>query len=294
MGRTSVGPLRTERLRRRPAAWPAAGRLLLVFAHPDDESFFTAGTVARHVATGGDAVLVSATRGERGSQPVPPVCPQAELGRVRSRELRAACRVMGVRRLTFLGYEDGTLGELDGPDADEATRRVAGVMARYRPQAVVTFGPEGVYRHPDHVAVHRFTVEAFNRVFGGAEEGGDGNPRLWYVALSSAFWRYRPHDWVAAANEEAGREPSRRPLVPGEPEAAIDITATLGTKMAALLAHRSQRHNVERAFGGHYDFAARAPASPDALTVLGREFFTLARGPRPAYLLEDSLLDPGL
>lgn len=272
----------TQVLTRRPAVREAAGRLLLVFAHPDDESFFTAGTVARHVAAGGRAALISATRGERGSQPDPPVCDPADLGRVRAGELRQACRAMGVSRLTFLGYVDQGLASAD---PKEASARVARVMVSYRPDAVVTFGPEGIYQHPDHVAIHHLTVAAFDRVWGGA--GGDAGgspsrpgPRLWYVALPSAFWRYRRDDWVAA-----GRDTEL-------PEAAIDIRGVLDRKIAALLAHRSQRHNVERTFGRFYDLALGRPRDPEALETMGREFFTLARGPRPRHVLEDSLVEP--
>jgi len=207
--------------------------LLLVFAHPDDEAFFAAGTVARHVREGGEAALVCATPGDRGSQPDPPVCLPAELGRVRTAELRRACRTMGVGQLTLLGYGDGRLAEAD---PEEAAGRIARVMARYRPAAVVTFGPEGIYRHPDHMAIHRFTLEAFRQA---APEGA----RLWYVALAPA-------------------------------EAVIDITTTLETKMETLLCHRSQRHNVERAFGALYDFDRRTIAGPEARAFLEREYFT--------------------
>ncbi len=299
----------TQVLTRRPAVREAAGRLLLVFAHPDDESFFTAGTVARHVAAGGRAALVSATRGERGSQPNPPVCDPADLGRVRSGELRQACRAMGVSRLTFLGYVDQGLASAD---PKEASARVARVMASYRPDAVVTFGPEGIYQHPDHVAIHHLAVAAFDRVWGGAGgSAGRPAPRLWYVAPSSAFWRYRRDDWVAAGRDTGGAgettdngevgdhgagsgrlAPSRRPIEPGLPEAAIDIRGVLDRKIAALLAHRSQRHNVERTFGRFYDLALGRPKDPEALEKMGREFFSLARGPRPRHVLEDGLAEP--
>ncbi len=305
--------LRSRDVRARPRSRDP-GRLLLVFTHPDDESFFTAGTVARHVAGGGEALVVSATRGERGSQPSVPVCPPSELGRVRARELGAACRIMGARGPVFLGYPDRALAEAD---AGEAVARIGRIMARFRPDAVVTFGPDGIYGHPDHVAIHALTLRAYDRVLGRTDrEAGGREPRLWYAALPSAVWRYRPHDWTAAARQEGpgpgpeggaspprGRlaaeqglpatAPVRIPVSPGQPEAAIDISSTLETKMAALLSHRTQRHNVERAYGGLYDFERGAPTGPEAAAVLSREYFTLARGPRPSFVLEESLLEPG-
>lgn len=265
-------------------------RLLLVFAHPDDESFFTAGTVARHVAAGGRARLLCATKGEHGSQPVPPVCPPSRLGRVRAAELRKAGRIMGVESVSFLGYEDGKLA---GADFEEAVARIAREIRAFSPEAVVTFGPGGLYGHPDHVAISRMATEAFDR----AGPLAAARARLWYVALSSAFWRYRPHDWVAAAGpgdrvDDEADSGRRLPVAEGAPEAAIDILPVLETKMEALLAHRTQRHNVERALGRLYDFEDRKLAGPEAAAVLGREHFTLARGPRPAAILVDSLLGP--
>jgi LmbE family N-acetylglucosaminyl deacetylase len=200
---------------------------------------------------------------------------------------------MGVSRLTFLGYVDQGLASAD---PKEASARVARVMASYRPDAVVTFGPEGIYQHPDHVAIHHLPVEAFARVWGGADGGASRPaPRLWYVALPSAFWRYRRDDWVAAGRDTGGAgetTSSRRPIEPGLPEAAIDIRGVLDRKIAALLAHRSQRHNVERTFGRFYDLALGRPKDPEALETMGREFFTLARGPRPRHVLEDGLVEP--
>jgi len=250
--RTGAGPGRPSSV--------CPGRLLLVFAHPDDEAFFTAGTVARHVREGGEAALVCATPGDRGSQPDPPVCLPAELGRVRTAELRRACRTMGVGQLTLLGYGDGRLAEAA---PEEAAGRIARVMARYRPSTVVTFGPEGIYRHPDHMAIHRFTLEAFRQA---APEGA----RLWYVALASAFWR---HD----AREPVGGAPESSASLGGEgtpAEAVIDIATTLETKMETLLCHRTQRHNVERAFGALYDFNRGTVAGPEARAFLEREYFT--------------------
>jgi LmbE family N-acetylglucosaminyl deacetylase len=270
---------------------------LLVLAHPDDESFFAAGTVARHVADGGEAALVCATRGERGSQPDPPVCDPADLGRVRARELRRACRIIGVSRLSFLGYPDQGLA---AANPEEATERLTLIMRAYHPDATVTFGPEGIYHHPDHVAIHHFTVAAFDRIWRHPAK----KARLWFVAPPSAFWRYRVDDWVVAGEDAGGRRgdpaPSPppldpltaggRPLEPGRSEAAIGIEGFLQRKIAALLAHRTQRHNVERTFGRFYDLAQGGPPRPEVRMTLGTEFFALGRGPRPPYVLEDSLI----
>lgn len=259
------------------------GRLLFIFAHPDDEAFLAGGTIARHIAEGGRVSLVCATRGERGSQPATPVCPPDLLGEVRQRELEDSCAVLGIDRLELLGYGDRRVAEAD---FNLTAARIARSISETDPAAVVTFGPDGVSGHRDHVAVHHLTVAAFALVFGPDREPGRGShvsghiPRLWFLAPFSAFWRFGP---------------------PGEggPEASIDISEHLTTKLRALLCHRSQRHNVDRVFGRFYDLERLRPRdrvpeepaeSPPAVTLLSREHFNLARGPRPRRRLEASLL----
>src|SRR5215471_4719964 len=133
-------------------------KLMAVLAHPDDESLGFGGTLAKYAAEGVETYLVTATRGERGrfgsqgkrGDP-------AEVGRIREAELRAAAAVLGVCDLTILGYADG------GVDQEDATRvigEIATHIRRVRPQVVVTFGPEGAYGHPDHIAVSQFTTAA--------------------------------------------------------------------------------------------------------------------------------------
>jgi len=133
-------------------------KLMCVLAHPDDESLGTGGILAKYVAEGIEAELVVATRGERGwtghasEYPGP-----AELGRIREAELRAAMGELGVRGLSLLPYIDG---DLDQADPAEATARIAHELRRFRPDVVVTFGPDGAYGHPDHIAISQLTTAA--------------------------------------------------------------------------------------------------------------------------------------
>ena len=146
-------------------------RLLAVLAHPDDETFLCGGTLARYASEGVRVSLVCATLGEAGEINDPSLARRDNMGEVRERELRAACRVLGVRDLVVLGYRDsGMDGAEDNqhPDAfsradpDEVAVRVAEVMRRLRPQVVLTFDPNGGYGHPDHVAAHKAAVDAFS------------------------------------------------------------------------------------------------------------------------------------
>src|SRR5215472_1539224 len=133
-------------------------KLLAVLAHPDDESLGFGGTLARYADEGIETYLVTATRGEAGrfgslGKSGDPV----EVGRVREAELRAAAAVLGVREVSILGYPDG------GVDRVPATIAIGAIVAhirRIRPDVIVTFGPDGAYGHPDHIAVSQFTTAA--------------------------------------------------------------------------------------------------------------------------------------
>ena len=125
--------------------------LLGVLAHPDDESLGFGGTLAKYAAEGVETYLVTATRGERGrfgshgkrGDPV-------EVGRVREAELRAAAAVLGIREVSILGYPDGAVDQVA---AATAIRAIVSHIRRIRPDVIVTFGPEGAYGHPDHIAI---------------------------------------------------------------------------------------------------------------------------------------------
>lgn len=130
--------------------------VLAVFAHPDDESLVAGGTLAACAAAGVRVDILSMTRGEAG-----PICAggadRALLGAVRAFELDEAGRALGAQTTTCLEYPDGELGDVDG---DDAAAEVARHIARRRPDAVITFGAEGLYWHPDHIAVHAIVHRA--------------------------------------------------------------------------------------------------------------------------------------
>jgi LmbE family N-acetylglucosaminyl deacetylase len=136
-------------------------KLMAVLAHPDDESLGMGGTLARYAGEGIETYLVTATLGQsgrfRGISPGPGHPGAEELGRIRERELRAAAAVLGVREVALLGYHDQ---QLDRADPREVIGRIASHIRRLRPQVVVTFGADGGYGHPDHVAISQFTLAA--------------------------------------------------------------------------------------------------------------------------------------
>lgn len=133
-------------------------KLLCVTAHPDDESLGIGGALARYASEGIETYLVTATRGERGRFGDQGHQPGLDVvGRTREAELRRAASVLGVKELQLLGYCDR---DLDQADPDEVVGKIVCHVRRLKPDVVITFGPEGGYGHPDHIAISQFTTSA--------------------------------------------------------------------------------------------------------------------------------------
>jgi LmbE family N-acetylglucosaminyl deacetylase len=172
-------------------------RLMAVLAHPDDESLGVGGTLAKYAAEGVETVLVTATLGQRGRYrghpPGHDLHPgMAALGGIREAELRAAAAELGVREVILLGYADQ---ELDRADAREALARIAQAIRRTRPHVVVTFGPDGGYGHPDHVAISQLTTAAIVAAADVSFTAGQeltlephGVSKLYFMAMAEPAW----------------------------------------------------------------------------------------------------------
>ena len=133
-------------------------RLMCVLAHPDDESLGNGGILAKYAAEGIETSLVTATRGERGWFGSQEEFPGLEaLGKIREAELYAAAEVLGLCSVDFLDYIDG---DLDQAPPQEAIAKIVGHLRLLKPQVVLTFGPDGSYGHPDHIAISQFTTAA--------------------------------------------------------------------------------------------------------------------------------------
>ena len=131
--------------------------LMAVFAHPDDEAFGTGGTLSKYAAEGCDVHLVTATRGEAGEIAEQDMATSADLPYVREQELRCACEIYGIHPPRFLDYADGLLPLIH---PGQAVGKVVRLIRELRPQVMITFGPEGIYGHYDHIAVHRWVTIA--------------------------------------------------------------------------------------------------------------------------------------
>ena len=169
--------------------------LLCILAHPDDESMGTGGLLAKYAAEGIQTSLVVATRGERGWQGTWPGSPAENpgitaLGELREVELAAAAQVLGLAAVHYLDYVDG---ELDQADPTEIIGRLVTHVRKIRPSVVVTFGPDGNYGHPDHIAISQFTTAALVCAADVAYGDPEGLtpyrvPKLYYFVDTEGMW----------------------------------------------------------------------------------------------------------
>lgn len=177
-------------------------KILAVFAHPDDETFGTGGTLAYYAHNGVEVHLVCGTRGEVGEVDPGMLKPGQTIGELREHELRCAAGILGLTSVHFLGYRDSGMAgteENKHPNAfsaqplEKVSRQIVDIIRELQPEVVVTFDPNGGYKHPDHIMAHRAAVEAFDRA--GDTNYKDGlatyHPqRLYYATFPNRFMKF--------------------------------------------------------------------------------------------------------
>lgn len=206
--------------------------VLMVWAHPDDEAFGPAGLVRSLHERGVRLVMVTATCGEAGNLGNPPRATRETLGKVRAEELRLSARILGIDELLLWDYPDGRVQHVNH---SRFRQRLLKLFAAERPSAVLTFGPDGVYGHPDHIAVSTLTTQAFAQYLAAnpAQE-----PRLYYVTADPDQERLPPN---AAGSDDAPP--------PSPPTTVVDVADFAEIKRQALAAHASQHADWERVLG---------------------------------------------
>ena len=264
-------------------------RLLALFAHPDDEAFPVGGALAAHAGRGVAIRLVTTTSGEEGEIRQEGAATRETLPKIRRIELACAVRALGLAEHEVLGYRDSGMDNSpsnDHPNAyvnapsDEVVERFVAEIRGFRPQVVLTFGPDGLYGHPDHIAVCRHATDAFHlasqpeafphqldqglaphrpdRLFYGVRPKGFRT--MWAIKLRGAgvdFPLPTPH-------QEAQGVP------PEDIHLELDVGDDLEAKMACILCHRTQ---VAPDWPYH-----RVPREVTA-SILGREFYIRAFPP---------------
>ncbi|MBN1964353.1 MAG: PIG-L family deacetylase [Anaerolineae bacterium] len=171
---------------------PPNRRLLISYAHPDDETFGLGGAILRYAEAGVQVDLICATNGELGTVDPAYLAGYDSIADLRLAELHCAAEQLKLHEVVTFGYRDsGMMGTADNhhPDAlwhaeqDDVTRRVTEIIRRVRPQVVVTFDPYGGYGHPDHIAIHRATVQAFDAA---------GDPARYPEQIADGLEPYQP------------------------------------------------------------------------------------------------------
>jgi LmbE family N-acetylglucosaminyl deacetylase len=245
-------------------------RLMAVLAHPDDESLGVGGTLRRYVAEGIGTAVVTATLGQVGWPGDPAANPgPAALGRLREGELRAAIEVLGVDELHLLGYMDGALDQVDPA---EATERITRLLRTYCPDVVITFGPEGAYGHPDHIAICQLTTTA---VLAAADpqtypaQVADGlEPhtvaKLYYMAPTRSLMRAYQDAFGDLVMQLDGERRSFDGWDDWGISCRLDVRAYAESHWRAIFCHRSQLPTYDR-------LTALNEAARDA--VLGSETY---------------------
>jgi N-acetyl-1-D-myo-inositol-2-amino-2-deoxy-alpha-D-glucopyranoside deacetylase len=268
-------------------------RLLLVHAHPDDESIATGATMAKYAAEGAGVTLVTCTLGELG-EIIPPelahLAADADggLGEYRIGELAAACAALGVTDHRFLGgpgrwRDSGMMGlpSNDAPDCfwqadvDEAAGELLGVVREVRPQVLVSYDDNGFYGHPDHIQAHRVAWRAFELADGAiAKFYATAVPRSVLAGAIEAM-RDRPPGGSSPGGADFSQVESVDDLPFGVPDEVvtteIDATTYLDQKLAAMRAHATQIAVDSPFFAFSDNVGQRA---------FGRECYTLLAGPR--------------
>jgi LmbE family N-acetylglucosaminyl deacetylase len=231
---------------------------MAVLAHPDDESLGAGGTLARYAAEGVEVFLLTATRGESGryfghgredeQHPGP-----SALGNVREAELRAAARVLGVREVSLLGYRDQ---HLDRADPREAAGRIAAHLRRVRPDVVLTFGPEGAYGHPDHIAISQLTTAALVAAADATfvvDDAPASAPhavsKLYHIAWPRSTWAAYEAAVRTLSSTVDGVERHALPWPDWAITSVIDTRDMWPTVWAAVSCHESQLAAYERLKG---------------------------------------------
>jgi len=208
-------------------------RLLCVLAHPDDESLGTGGTLAKYAAEGVETYVITATRGERGRFGDGAERPAADvIGHTREAELRAAAAELGVHEVTVLGYPDG---ELDTVEASAAQAVIAGHLRRIQPHVVITFGSEGAYGHPDHVAISQLTTAAIVRAADRWQVA-----KLYYIAWSAGVWRAYETALKKLTSTVDGVERQVIPAPDWSITTRIDTSQVWSTVWRGVQCHRTQ------------------------------------------------------
>lgn len=231
--------------------------ILFILAHPDDESFLPAGTIAKYARQGVRVIHICATRGESGHYrgTKHQIAPDA-LKMIRCQELEHACKILGVADYFVLDYPDGHLTDLAPA---EPIRHLVTFIRREKPDLVITFDVTGITHHTDHTTIHYWVTEAFQMAGNPDYEAGGEEPftpaKLYYLTVPSHHL-----DSISDAG-------IMKKYIDGKISTAINVQSCMEEKRKAIECHHSQCHSIQKIF----KFAGGADELDD------HEYYILAR-----------------
>ena len=212
------------------------GTILGIWAHPDDETYLTAGLMAQAARDGRRVVCVTATRGEGGSMDEER-WPSATMGEVREAELMRSFEILGVTEHHWLDLPDI---DMDTPLPEVGYERVRAIMEDVRPDAVLTFGPDGMTGHVAHMSVSEWATRAVSEV-------GKPGAQVHYATYTQEW----ADEFVPIYNRFDVFRPGTPPVTP-RVDLSIDFPLPpdlLELKLRAIEAHHSQVGGMVEAFG---------------------------------------------
>jgi len=230
------------------------GGLLLVMAHPDDESMGSGGLVLRHTRAGIATHLICATYGEKGWNGKPAGAKKEDLAEIRARELEEAAAALAISGVELWDYPDGGVARADHP---QITHRISEHISRLRPRAVVGWGPDGGYGHPDHIWIGACTDAAIVAM-DEAER-----PALYHIAIDEP---------LAEFYREASRLGAKDGGLPLQTQDNVDLVLELDDdevmmKLRAIDCHQSQLEDWRIAIRSHPTFMKQGYGREPYITV---------------------------
>lgn len=196
--------------------------VVCIIAHPDDEAFGPSGTICK-LARKNKVYILCITRGEAGKNSLRE---QEKLGKIRAQELRASAKILGVRRVYFLGFKDGALcNNLYHKLANKIKKR----LEVLRPEIIITFEPRGISGHIDHIVTSFVTTYVVTKL--------PFVKQLWYHCITEERSKARGRDYFIYFPPGYKR---------GEIGKIVDVSDVWETKAKAMMAHKSQMHDAEK------------------------------------------------
>lgn len=209
-------------------------KFLFIFAHPDDETFSSGGTIALLAKADNTIALICASRGEEGEVGNPPLCTKEELGKVREEELRNASKILGISTIHFLDYRDSTLKNIPQKELEDTLIRL---YLKERPDVVITFDRNGGSNHPDHIAISKAATSTFSKYLQKVSK----KIRLYHAATPISYLqKYEGTDLEYTFFGKMKGIPDE------EITTIIDISKVYKIKQKAAECHKTQKKDWDR------------------------------------------------